>query len=147
LIVKLEYIMANALHADGENSRRLTGRLPISWEYYWLNEDYIPNRETPFEVLIPVNIDVKTQLHLPDQVEFLQPEKLKRQGQTKFLLWSTKANSGPQGVVVNTNLDRGHGAYGAQEYEAFYHTSQEAMQALQQTVAFGLIAGQEQADN
>jgi hypothetical protein len=138
LVLHLEYLLPDAFHrlvasADGNT---LVGRIPSTWETYFLEAEYLDARETPFEVKSPKLIHTSLEIQLPNGYQLGELERWTTSGQTAFVAWASQAHQTGTSINVEHSVRVPAGQYAAKYYPEYYADMKEALSLLQMPVMF-----------
>jgi hypothetical protein len=134
--VSLDYVMLDAFHSvvSKTETGTLVGRIPAPWEDLLLQPDYVENRQTPFEVKMPVLTTATVELSLPPGYQVADLERLNGSSQTLFAAWVSRAAQNGSNVTIQLSVRLPAGRHAAAEYDNYYSSVKDSLAVFQSPI-------------
>ena len=131
LLLKLRYLVPRRFQTAGG---QLIGQLPAIWERWFLAGDPVEQRQTPFKVWIPVNLESHVTLTPPAgwQAAVARSEKLDR----PFCTGTANSQLEARKLHLDTQVTQRSGQFPPAEYRAYLDATATALGLVEQGMIF-----------
>lgn len=114
----------------------LIGRLPISWERYFVEVPTVEPRRTDFEIYYPMALSSEVSVAFPSGWSVVAPKVGADSLDGRFFDLDTVGESSQDSrIVFKHEVSRGAGAHEADSYHRFAEESRDTLKRLEQTVS------------
>ena len=136
LVLRVRYLAGDRFDAVGD---QIVGRLPAPWERRFLAEEFVENRETPFQVHFPVRYRSTVRFNVPEGYRVWTLEPFNRSRDGTFADWSVQATPGDRSITIECQVDRLAGHFEAGLYPTFQQEMAEAAGLLESSLVLTRI--------
>ncbi len=135
LAIQAEYVIRGQFRRVGND---LIGQLPAVWEQMLIGCTPVENRETPFMISFPANLQTKVALAVPAgyEAESIPPADI----HNEFATWSTTAHDKPASVEIDCNFRELAGHFEPSQYAAYHDAMSSALGAIEPNVVLRAAA-------
>jgi hypothetical protein len=129
LVVQLDYTLPDTFHRVGPSAEAntLVARLPSPWENRLLDADYVDDRQTPFELGLPMLITTSLEIDLPDGYQLADLDRWTSSGQNMFAGWTSHAKQDGTVVTAKYRVRLVAGRHPADEYPKYYGAMKDSL--------------------
>jgi hypothetical protein len=106
----------------------------MTWEGEYLRAQYLESRETPFEIVLPRNVQSTMKIDLPAGYQLAGIERCNGAGQTKFVSWTSRAWQTGKTVNIEYKGRMSAGSHPATDYQQFCSDTSDSLSALKTPV-------------
>jgi len=115
---------------------QLRGVLRAGFARSYLTAGPVDNRSTPFEIKIPLTVDIRVSVAVPTGFKAVQPESLDLKLDPRFATGHGEAQAGNDKVNLNFACRVKTGKFQAPDYAAYRQTMAQVLSSIERDVVF-----------
>jgi len=117
---------------------QILGRIPTVWERRYLSTEAVDNRQTPFQIMVPLNFQSTIELNVPAGYKTPSSELFGKSQESPFLICKSTAQELGQTLKIQFSFTRQNGQFPATQYGSYRGAIEKALNVLEQDISFPL---------
>jgi len=119
LEIEIDYLLKGRSGPAGDG---MTLEVPCLWGRYFLEASPVSDRQSPFVLHIPFEIETTATISVPEGMEIVRPERLSLNDDTKFAKWLTAIDIKGKTCTTSMSCKLRPGRFKPTQYAEYYAT-------------------------
>ena len=117
---------------------QIVGRIPTLWERRYLSAEAVDNRQTPFQIMVPLSFQSTIELNVPAGYKTPSSQVFGKSQESPFLICKSTAQEQGQTLKIQFSFTRQSGQFPASQYNSYRGAIEKALNVLEQDISLPL---------